>query len=352
MARLARLYVPDQPQHVILRGLDQQPAFVDDQDYELFIDCLKAAARDHHLAVHAWVLMPGAVQLLVTPSDEASLPKAMQAVGRRYVAHFNRRYARRGTLWEGRYRATVIEGERFFLLASRVVELAPVRSGLVAAAEDYRWSSYRHHIGLTVDSLITDHPLYWALGNTPFERQRAYRELCEQPFDERETNQLMQATLKGWVLGSDTYRDWASRTANRRVSPLPRGRPRKVREPAAPPGAAGAAGALGATLTASAGTTSAGAVATGGNAGASTGAQGAAHTPSSGPFSSPPSASQPGSNAGGHAGSHPGSGSGATPGANTGGPSGHSAGSSPSSSGGGSSSPPAHHGHKPGTGTH
>jgi putative transposase len=234
MARLARLYVPDQPQHVILRGLDQQPAFVDDQDYELFIDCLKAAARDHHLAVHAWVLMPGAVQLLVTPSDEASLPKAMQAVGRRYVAHFNRRYARRGTLWEGRYRATVIEAERFFLLASRVVELAPVRSHLVAAPEDYRWSSFRHHIGLTVDSLITDHPLYWALGNTPFERQRAYRELCEQPLDERETSQLMQATLKGWVLGSETWRDWASRSANRRVSPLPRGRPRKVREAPAP----------------------------------------------------------------------------------------------------------------------
>jgi len=238
MARLARLYVPDQPQHVILRGLDQQPAFVDDQDYELFIDCLKAAARDHHLAVHAWVLMPGAVQLLATPSDEASLPKAMQAVGRRYVAHFNRRYARRGTLWEGRYRATVIEGDRYFLLASRVVELAPVRNRLVTTAEDYRWSSYRHHIGLTVDSLITDHPLYWALGNTPFERQRAYRELCEQPLDERETTQLMQATLKGWVLGSESYREWASRTANRRVSPLPRGRPRKVREaPAAAPAA-------------------------------------------------------------------------------------------------------------------
>ncbi len=361
MARLARLYVPDQPQHVILRGLDQQPAFVDDQDYELFIDCLKAAARDHHLAVHAWVLMPGAVQLLVTPSDEASLPKAMQAVGRRYVAHFNRRYARRGTLWEGRYRATVIEGERFFLLASRVVELAPVRNGLVAAAEDYRWSSYRHHIGLTVDSLITDHPLYWALGNTPFERQRAYRELCEQPFDERETNQLMQATLKGWVLGSDTYRDWASRTANRRVSPLPRGRPRKVREPAAPV-AAGAAGALGAAATASAGaasagaTTGAGTVATGGNAGVGApghaAGQAAPQTSSSGPFSSPPTGAQPGSNTSGHASSHSGSGSGATPGANTGGSSGHSAGSSPSGSGSSSGPTSTHHEHKPGTGTH
>ncbi|AXL52119.1 transposase [Paraburkholderia caffeinilytica] len=230
MARLARLYVPDQPQHVILRGLDQQPAFVDDQDYELFIDCLKAASRDHHLSIHAYALMPGAVQLLVTPTEESSLPKAMQAVGRRYVAHFNRRYARRGTLWEGRYRATVIEGERYFLLASRVVEMCPVRAGLVSVPEDYRWSSYRHHIGLTLDSLITDHPLYWSLGNTPFERQRAYRELCEQPLDEREASQLQQATLKGWVLGSDTYREWAARAANRRVSPLPRGRPRKVRE--------------------------------------------------------------------------------------------------------------------------
>ncbi len=216
MARLARLYVPDQPQHVILRGLDQQPAFVDDQDYELFIDCLKAASRDHHLSVHAYALMPGAVQLLVTPTDESSLPKAMQAVGRRYVAHFNRRYSRRGTLWEGRYRATVIEGEKYFLLASRVVEMSPVRNQLASAPED--------------DSLITDHRLYWSLGNTPFERQRAYRELCEQPLDEREASQLQQATLKGWVLGSDSYREWAARAANRRVSPLPRGRPRKVRE--------------------------------------------------------------------------------------------------------------------------
>ncbi len=133
MARLARLYVPEQPQHVILRGLDQQPAFVDDQDYELFLDCLRTASRDHQLAIHAYALMPGAVHLLVTPRDESSLPKAMQAVGRRYVAHFNRRYVRRGTLWEGRYRATVIEGERYFLLASRVVEMAPVRAQLAAA---------------------------------------------------------------------------------------------------------------------------------------------------------------------------------------------------------------------------
>ncbi|PYE17123.1 REP element-mobilizing transposase RayT [Paraburkholderia silvatlantica] len=344
MARLARLYVPDQPQHVILRGLDQQPAFVDDQDYELFIDCLKAAARDHHLAVHAWVLMPGAVQLLVTPSDESSLPKAMQAVGRRYVAHFNRRYARRGTLWEGRYRATVIEGERFFLLASRVVELAPVRSHLVTAPEDYRWSSYRHHIGLTVDSLITDHPLYWALGNTPFERQRAYRELCEQVLDERETTQLMQATLKGWVLGSDTYRDWASRTANRRVSPLPRGRPRKVRE--APGTPAATPGGIGATATASAASAPAG-----GSGGA--GGQPAGHgATQSGPHSTSHSGANPAGSGSTHGGGHAGSGSTTTSGGNPGGAGGHSGGSQGSGSGGSSGSGSEHDERKPGTGTH
>jgi putative transposase len=229
MARLARLYVSDEPQHVILRGIDTQPAFGDDEDCRLFIECLRAAAREHKLAIHAYSLMPGAVQLLATPREELSLPRAMQAVGRRYVAYFNRRYTRRGTLWEGRYRATVFESDRYFLLCSRYVELNPVRQRLASGPEQYRWSSYAHHVGLTIDGLITDHPLYWSLGNTPFERQRAYRDLCEQPLDEVELHALQQATLKGWVLGSDAFRARCAQRANRRVSPLPRGRPRKDR---------------------------------------------------------------------------------------------------------------------------
>jgi putative transposase len=229
MARLARLYVPDQPQHVILRGLAQQPAFVDEADYALFIDTLRSAARDYRLSVHAYVLLPDGVHLLVTPHDEASLPKTMQAVGRRYVAYFNRRHGRRGTLWEGRYRATVIEGERYFLVCSRLIELSPVRRQLAVAPEQYRWSSYGHHIGLSIDPVVTDHQLYWQLGNTPFERQRAYLQLCEQPLDPRTVDELQQATLKGWVLGGEPYRAWAAREANRRISPLQRGRPRKIK---------------------------------------------------------------------------------------------------------------------------
>ena len=219
MARLARHYVPEQPQHVILQGLTG-PAFLDEGDYLYFLACLADAARVADLAVHAWVLMPDAIQFLVTPSYESSVPVAMQAVGRRYVETFNRRHGRRGAVWRGEYRETVIEPDRYFLLASQVIDHAPVRNRLVAEAGNYQWSSYTHHIGLRVDNFIKDHPLYRALGNTPFERQQAYRDLGVQPLDEREVNDLMQSTLKGWVLGSAAYCEWAAQTANRRLMPL------------------------------------------------------------------------------------------------------------------------------------
>lgn len=219
MARLARHYVPEQPQHVILQGLTG-PAFLDEGDYLYFLACLADAARVADLAVHAWVLMPDAIQFLVTPSYESSVPVAMQAVGRRYVETFNRRHGRRGAMWRGEYRATVIEPDRYFLLASQVIDHAPVRNRLVAEPGNYQWSSYTHHIGLRVDNFIKDHPLYRALGNTPFERQQAYRDLGAQLLDEREVNDLMQSTLKGWVLGSAAYCEWAAQTANRRLMPL------------------------------------------------------------------------------------------------------------------------------------
>ena len=145
---------------------------------------------------------------------------AMQAVGRRYVETFNRRHGRRGAVWRGGYWATVIEPERYFLLASQVIDHAPVRNRLVAEPGNYPWSSYTHHIGLRVDSFIKDHPLYRMLGNTPFERHQAYRDLGAQPLDELEVNNLIQSTLKGRVLGSPAYCEWAAQTANRRLMPL------------------------------------------------------------------------------------------------------------------------------------
>jgi putative transposase len=228
MTRLARHYVPDQPQHVILQGLTG-PAFLDEGDYRYFLACLADAARVADLAVHAWVLMPDAVQFLVTPSYESSVGMAMQAICRRYVETFNRRHGRRGTMWRGEYRATVIEPDRYFLLASKAIDHAPVRNRLVVEPGHYPWSSYTHHIGLRVDSFIKDHPLYRALGNTLSVRHQAYRDLGAQALDERDVDKLMQSTLEGWVLGSAAYCEWAAQTANRRLMPLLlRDRPRKV----------------------------------------------------------------------------------------------------------------------------
>lgn len=227
MVRLDRLYIPGQPQHVVMHSRDGQRAFIDEQDYHLFLDTLRDAAQTYEVSIHAWVLLPTGLQLLVTPSTEAALSFMMQAVGRRYVAIFNRRHGRHGGLWEGRYRSTVIEPERYCLLATQLIELAPVRAGLVAEPHAYRWSSFRHHAGLTRNPIVTDHALFWALGNAPFERQYAWQQLCSKALDEREVGVLMEATHKGWVAGGDAYRTWAAGTANRRIAPLSRGRPRR-----------------------------------------------------------------------------------------------------------------------------
>ena len=219
MTRLARHYVPEQPQHVILQGFTGH-AFLDEGDYLYFIACLADAARVAGLAVHAWVLMPDAVQLLVTPSYESSLAMAMQAVSRRYAETFNRRHGRRGMIWRGGYSATVIEPERYFLLASHVIDHAPVRKCLVTEPGQYPWSSYAHHVGLRIDRFIKEHPVYRALGDTPIERHEAYRNLAAQRLDDHEVDNLMQSTLEGWVLGGAAYCEWAAQTANRRLMPL------------------------------------------------------------------------------------------------------------------------------------
>ena len=230
MARLPRLSVPGYPHLLVQRSVAGQPAFLAETDYQFMLSELRSLSRRHEVAIHAYALMPDQFHLLVTPSDARSLSLAMQALGRRYVRDFNRRHGRSGTLWQARFRCTVVDPERFLVPCSLFVELGPERAQRVTDAKMYPWSSLSHHLGLQADTAISEHPEVWKLGNTPFERQRAYTELCEQPLDEREANRLLQATLKGWVLGSDSYREWAGRAANRRVSPLPRGRPRKIRE--------------------------------------------------------------------------------------------------------------------------
>lgn len=227
MARLPRLVVPRQPHHVIQSGSGDQAIFSDPEDYTAFLGWLKEASRQFGVAIHAYVLMPTHVRLLATPSDATGLSRMMQWVGRYYVPYFNARYQRNGTLWQGRYKATVLEPVRYLLVCSRYIELAPLRTGLVADATNYRWSSIAHHVGSELNPLITDHPLFWALGNTPFDRELAYRAWIDQGTGRDELALLDEATGKGWPLGSDRFIDDLGRQLARRVTPARRGRPSK-----------------------------------------------------------------------------------------------------------------------------
>lgn len=228
MARLPRLIVPGQPHHVIQRGAGQQPIFLDTDDYLMFLRYLKKGARQFKVAIHAYVLMSNHLHLLASPADATGLARTMQWIGRYYVPYFNVKYARTGTLWQGRYKTAVIDSERYFLLCSRYIELNPVRAGIVAAPGDFRWSSYRHHVGLAHDPLITEHPLYWALGNTPFAREAVYQHLVDQTVSAQDATALTEATLKGWAIGSESFKKALEKDVRQRVTPVKAGRPRKL----------------------------------------------------------------------------------------------------------------------------
>ena len=231
MARQPRLTAPGYPHHVIQRGNNRQPIFLDDVDRRLFLDTLCTQAREHGVAVHAYVLMDNHVHLLLTPDTAEGLPKLMQALGRSYVRAFNARHGRTGTLWEGRYRSTVIEAERYLLACMAYIELNPVRAGMVAAPADFAWSSHAHHIGQRSDPLITPHALYWAMGDTPFARERAYGELVGARLQAGSHADLSRAVHAGWALGGDAFLDTLATQTSRRVSKAQVGRPPKTVDP-------------------------------------------------------------------------------------------------------------------------
>lgn len=225
MARLPRLTLPAYPHHVLQRGNNRQPVFLGTADYQQFLDLLHDNARKFEVAVHAYVLMPNHFHLLATPHTTTGLPQMMQAVGRAYVRYFNDLHGRSGTLWDGRYRSTLLQAERYLLPCMVYNDLNPQRSGLVAAPQDYPWSSYGHYAGLRTDRLITPHALIWSLANTPFAREAAYAELVQTGLQTGQQQVLTDAVLSGWALGDAAFvADLQRKTTRRLVKNLP-GRP-------------------------------------------------------------------------------------------------------------------------------
>lgn len=228
MPRLPRLCLGGHVHHVLLRGHNRQPVVQDDEDRQRLLRLLKDCALHNRVAVHAYVLMDEHLHLLVTPESAEGLSLMMQAFGRRYVASFNQRHRRTGTLWEGRFRAALIEAPVHLLACMCFIELNPVRRGITERAEAYPWSSARHHLEGRPDPLVSGHRLLWSLGNTPFEREAAYREMLMQGVSSELVHQIMQATLRGWPLGSDAFLRELGQSLAHPVAPRPRGRPRRT----------------------------------------------------------------------------------------------------------------------------
>ena len=225
MARLPRLTVPGYPHHIIQRGNNRQAIFASTDDYQVLLALLDENTQKFGVALHAYVLMSNHFHLLASPQTAEGLPQMMQAVGRRYVRYFNDKEGRSGTLWEGRYRSTLIETDRYLLACMAYIDLNPVRAGLVAEAKDYPWSSHGHYAGLRADKLLTPHPLFWTLGNTPFAREAAYAELVRAGITPELQAALTRSALSGWALGdADFVTDLQKRT-DRRVQNILPGRP-------------------------------------------------------------------------------------------------------------------------------
>lgn len=214
MARLPRLVLPGHAHLVVQRGQGTRPVFVDDADRRLYIEALDAAAAAQSVAVHAFALGDDAVMLLVTPPERRSLSRFVQTLGRRYVSAYNRRHQQRGTLWDGRFRCGVVESGAPRLAALRLVDGA---GGMTSAS---------HRSGGARLPLLTEVPEYWALGNTPFDREASYRTLLVQGLPEDEAAALRGAALGGWALGSPAFVREAASATSRPLQPRPRGRPR------------------------------------------------------------------------------------------------------------------------------
>lgn len=227
MARLARLAVAAHAHLVLLRGHSGQTVFRDDIDRSAFLSALRSACRLESVALHAYALLPDRVWLLCTPSGAQSLGRAMQALGRGFSAAYNRRHGRSGSLWDGRYRSTVVEDGPRLLDSMVFVDQAPVRAGLAADALSASWSSARQHVGQIAEYPLTDAPAYWALGNTPFDRCAAYRALLDDSQNADRVGELERAAQRGWAVGSQAFLDRLRQHAARPVAPRPRGRPRK-----------------------------------------------------------------------------------------------------------------------------
>ena len=228
MPRKPRFYLPYVPIHIVQRGHSREPVFFEDQDYATYAHWLKKGSEKYRVAIHAFVLMTNHVHLLVTPEKGRDVSLFMQYVGRRYVPYINYKYGKSGSLWEGRYKASLVQENSYFLMVMRYIELNPVRASMVEMPGHYRWSSFCHNIGTKKISFLSSHAIYQGLGACEEARQKAYQFLFKAHIDEANLKRIRESWQTGTPLGNDWFREKVEHQLQCKVGLARRGRPGNI----------------------------------------------------------------------------------------------------------------------------
>jgi putative transposase len=215
MARLPRPDLPGIAQHVVQRGNDRMPCFFDDADRHLYLTALREMSLRYGCAIHAYVLMSNHVHLLVTPDSAGAVSRMMQGIGRIYVAEINARHRRTGTLWEGRYKSCLVDGDRYALACYRYIELNPVRAAIVAKPAEFPWSSHHANADDGVNPILRQHSSYRSLANSDEERRHAYRALFDEVLSSKDVSEIRAYIQQQRALGNDRFQAMVERKLGR-----------------------------------------------------------------------------------------------------------------------------------------
>jgi putative transposase len=229
MPRAPRLEIPGVPLHVVQRGVNRCATFLCNEDRGFYLHLLEQAFRAETVALHAYVLMNNHVHLLVSANAAGRISRAMQHLNQCYVRAFNAHHGRTGTLWEGRFRSSLVQTDRYLLTVMRYIELNPVRSAVAERAWQHPWSSVHAHLGLRVDARLTPHPVFLAMGATATERAGAYREWLRQGCSDEQAAAIRARLRSQRALGDARFVAMVERTLNLPAGHRLPGRPRRER---------------------------------------------------------------------------------------------------------------------------
>ena len=229
MPRRPHIHLAGVPLHIVQRGHNRDACFFVDDDYLAYRHWLGEALKESGCALHAYVLMTNHVHLLLSPPQPQDVPRLIISLGRRYVQYINKTYRRTGTLWDSRYKSSLVQEDTYLLLCQRYIELNPVRAAMVDDPAHYRWSSYAANALGQSDSLITPHPLYTAMAADDAGRRENYRALFRSQIDSSAIADIRLALGQSQPLGNARFMDTIEQMTGQRRKAKPRGRPRMQR---------------------------------------------------------------------------------------------------------------------------